>query len=569
MDPPRRQPCGQRVGDRGWPAGHQNGVQRPLIRCHRLGGYKAGIQPGRSRAYKAHGPASADSLAPKGSPVRWGLAFIEANAHVRRLYEADGGGRLRSQPSGPRKEESRTTAATAAGPGHDGGVGRRPVTTASEPNADAVEHVACAMIAAGRVVPGLTVEPDGRSRSWWWPLPAASHRSLIASLVVEPSAAGQRRAADRLAEAVDAMVRDRLAGEKLVLAPRRGGRPAVADAWARSLVSADPWMPASLDPAKVRALAQAVTTWIRSGAVIAGRVRLCLRVREPARGDGWSVELLAQDRDEPSLVLPLADVWAGRSPFGPSAVEEVLTSLGRMARLAPELAAALDEAAPDSLALDGASVGPAAARARRPPRRRRHRRPPPVVVVPPPPPRRAGQGDEAVVVGAGCIGSGLGIDAIVEFTLGGRARRAAADQGRPRRPGPAPSRPSGRWCGCGASGWRSTPTASSALLESIGNDRRRRRPASCSAPALGLDELGVSTRRRRRRRRRARPSPGSRSLLDDALHATVEPVPTPAGFDGDAPALPGAGRRAGWRSSAGSGSARAWPTTWAWARPRS
>jgi len=130
----------------------------------------------------------------------------------------------------------------------------------------------------------------------------------------------------------------------------------VADAWARSLVSADPWMPASLDPAKVRALAQAVTTWIRSGAVIAGRVRLCLRVREPARGDGWSVELLAQDRDEPSLVLPLGDVWAGRSPFGPSAVEEVLTSLGRMARLAPELGGALDEAAPDSLALDGASV---------------------------------------------------------------------------------------------------------------------------------------------------------------------------------------------------------------------
>lgn len=55
-------------------------------------------------------------------------------------------------------------------------------------------------------------------------------------------------------------------------------------------------------------------------------------------------------------MLPLGDVWAGRSPFGPSAVEDVLTSLGRMARLAPELGAALDDAAPDGLLLDGAAV---------------------------------------------------------------------------------------------------------------------------------------------------------------------------------------------------------------------
>src|SRR5205085_6451809 len=122
------------------------------------------------------------------------------------------------------------------------------------------------MVTAGRVVPGLTVEADGRSRSWWWPLPAASHRSLVASLVVHPSLAGQRGAANRLAEAVDAIVRDRLAGDNLTLVPKRGGRPAVVDAWARSLASADPWLPASLDPGKVRALAEAVTKWVRSGA---------------------------------------------------------------------------------------------------------------------------------------------------------------------------------------------------------------------------------------------------------------------------------------------------------------
>ncbi len=80
-------------------------------------------------------------------------------------------------------------------------VARQPVTPALEPEDDAFDDVARAMVAAGRVVPGLTVEADGRGRSWWWPLPAASHRSLVAGLVTDPSVDGQRRAADRLATA--------------------------------------------------------------------------------------------------------------------------------------------------------------------------------------------------------------------------------------------------------------------------------------------------------------------------------------------------------------------------------
>ncbi|MGH9267894.1 MAG: hypothetical protein ACRD0D_06925, partial [Acidimicrobiales bacterium] len=90
---------------------------------------------------------------------------------------------------------------------------RKPLITAIEPVDDGFEDVARAVVASGRVVPALTVEPDGRSRSWWWPMPAASHRSLIASLVIDQSVAGQRRAADKLAGAVDSMVRGRLAGE--------------------------------------------------------------------------------------------------------------------------------------------------------------------------------------------------------------------------------------------------------------------------------------------------------------------------------------------------------------------
>src|SRR4051794_27347282 len=85
----------------------------------------------------------------------------------------------------------------------------------------AAAEVAAVLVAAGRVVPGLTVEPDGSARSWWWPLPAASHRPMIAALVDDSTPAGQRAAADRLAEAVDGLVRARLVEAGAVIAPPR------------------------------------------------------------------------------------------------------------------------------------------------------------------------------------------------------------------------------------------------------------------------------------------------------------------------------------------------------------
>ena len=107
---------------------------------------------------------------------------------------------------------------------------------------EAVSDVANALLQSGRVVPGLTIEADGRARSWWWPLPAASHRSLLATLVENSSAGGQRRAAARLADAIDGIARQRLVAANAVVARRRPGRPGVHEAWARSLVSADPWL---------------------------------------------------------------------------------------------------------------------------------------------------------------------------------------------------------------------------------------------------------------------------------------------------------------------------------------
>src|SRR5207244_11873893 len=83
---------------------------------------------------------------------------------------------------------------------------------------EAVSDVANALLQSGRVVPGLTIEADGRARSWWWPLPPASHRSLLATLVGNSSAGGQRRAAARLADAIDGIARQRLVAANAAVA---------------------------------------------------------------------------------------------------------------------------------------------------------------------------------------------------------------------------------------------------------------------------------------------------------------------------------------------------------------
>ena len=223
-------------------------------------------------------------------------------------------------------------------------------------------EVAELLVGYGRVVPGLAIDDQtGRARSWWWPLPAASQRALVASLALDGSLEAQLSAAARLAGSVDDTVRRLLADSGASLVARKSGRSTVQEAWCRSLVSADPWLPQSLDAAKVAALAEAVTAWVRSGAVVGGRVRLCLRLVEPRSADTgdsvlWRVELLAQDRDEPSLVVPVREMWEGNSPFPPSALPELLAAMARMGRLAPELAGALDQAIPDSVRIDAAAV---------------------------------------------------------------------------------------------------------------------------------------------------------------------------------------------------------------------
>lgn len=222
-------------------------------------------------------------------------------------------------------------------------------------------EVARDLVDAGKVVPGLGIDELGRPRSWWWPLPAVGDREQIAGLLTDDSPDAHASTARALAIEVDAEVRRRLAAAGGAVAPRRAGRRTVPQAWLESLGASDPSMPSSLDAAKVAAFTARLDEWIATGAAAASRAHLCLRVHEPLDAatrpdendpEGWTIELLVQDAEEPSLVTPIAEVWDGQSLFGADAIHDVVAQLGRMTRIAPEMSRLLDDATPMGLALD-------------------------------------------------------------------------------------------------------------------------------------------------------------------------------------------------------------------------
>ena len=118
----------------------------------------------------------------------------------------------------------------------------------------------------------------------------------------------------------------------------------------------------------------AVDRWRDAVRPRTGPFRTLFRLREPGRaadqipgpaGDdaaasdlpaGWTLEVLVGVRDDPSLVLPAALVWADSAPLRAAAStdpeEALLADLGRASRLYPPVAGLLDVAEPAALELD-------------------------------------------------------------------------------------------------------------------------------------------------------------------------------------------------------------------------
>jgi SNF2 family DNA or RNA helicase len=202
----------------------------------------------------------------------------------------------------------------------------------------------------------------------------------VAAADVPPERAALSVVTDVVENLVDALVRSAAALRAPVAlsvvrpSGRRGGKtsPAFAsihDAWLQALRSPEGLLSADTDAA--RQLAEQVRAWQRPVLLTtAAPFRLCFRLEEPpvaddeeavvAAPDEWQVRYLLQDRDDPSLLLPVADAWtpSGRiaAVFRKSsfdAREYLLTALGQAASLCPAVEASLKTAAPGGYPTDG------------------------------------------------------------------------------------------------------------------------------------------------------------------------------------------------------------------------
>jgi superfamily II DNA or RNA helicase len=228
------------------------------------------------------------------------------------------------------------------------------------PSLPRIERLAAVLVAAGRVTPALDTDGAGGLVARWWPLPAPEDRPWLEALLPDDGPASQRRLAEALAAAVDRLVRQRLRAAPGALGSTPKPTPAsapLAQAWLRALAADDPQLPPPL-AATAGASGEQVANWVRQAVAPGGDLRLALRCHEPADGGRrrWSIELLLGPAADPSLLLPLADFWAGGTPFPASAFEAVLQQLGLLTRLAPELAALLQQAAPAQVELEEAGL---------------------------------------------------------------------------------------------------------------------------------------------------------------------------------------------------------------------
>ena len=230
----------------------------------------------------------------------------------------------------------------------------------------------------GRFLPGLVPTRDGRGfEARWLPVPGATDAERLRALAramppacraeaTDPSDRRGRGAVDVLAQMltdiVDSVARAGVGQQSFRGTVARTKRAAPLDAVLGALVAASPTI--LPDSNEVRALAGTVAAWHRRATTTDPGFRTCFRVVPPddgadgAEGQAWALEVLLQATDDPSLLVPAADVWKsggrlavfGRQLDDPQ--ERLLADLGRATRLHPPLDRMLRQAHPAGLDLD-------------------------------------------------------------------------------------------------------------------------------------------------------------------------------------------------------------------------
>ncbi|GAA1223573.1 DEAD/DEAH box helicase [Kitasatospora nipponensis] len=279
-----------------------------------------------------------------------------------------------------------------------------------------VHDLAWRLVGRGRVLPAL-VRDGAVARARWEPVLGAADRREAAALAggCPPVARAGRPADELLAQVLDVLtdpaVRAALAEPlgPVRLPPPLEPRPGAAagaegdaaaevgaceassaaveqalarltESWFTALASADGRIAtatagaeAALDAAALDRLGAGLAAWYASEPAVASAVRLCFRLVEPlgpdpadpeggSSDDHWRVDFLLQAVDEPSLLVPAADLWDGgaalaafeRKVDDPQAA--FLAELDRAARCRAELRPALRRSRPQSLLLDRAGA---------------------------------------------------------------------------------------------------------------------------------------------------------------------------------------------------------------------
>jgi SNF2-related domain/SNF2 Helicase protein/Helicase conserved C-terminal domain len=229
--------------------------------------------------------------------------------------------------------------------------------------------LALELVARGRVLPALELDGDRHVARWRVspePDDGRRLRLLAAAMPAACRAAEPGRPAgavvDELVGAVADAAARRGAAFDLPPAASRARRP--AEAWLAALSSPDPTVAGA--PIELAALRHRVAAWAppQAGPPPDG-LRLCFRVAPPEAERPkrpWRVEFLLQARDDPSLLVPAAEVWRAHGPLSAFAhvverpQERLLAELGRACRLCPALDPALAAARPVGLGLDAAGA---------------------------------------------------------------------------------------------------------------------------------------------------------------------------------------------------------------------
>ncbi|WP_020468320.1 DEAD/DEAH box helicase [Zavarzinella formosa] len=221
---------------------------------------------------------------------------------------------------------------------------------------------AAGLVAREQFLPGVSKSGD-HLRAVWFPQIIGAERGRFRELAAAMPAACRavgapgkgetsRSAADALNDflnlAVDHLVRS---GQPKTLKPAKFD--SVHAQWLAALRSDDGEM--KLAEAEFADLARSLDEWRRPLTVLAGSgYRLCFRLEEPkdtAPDSLWTVRYLLQAEDDPSLLIPMADLWKPRSLSVIGRVklpsrEFLLTSLGQAAKLCREVDDSLKSAAP-------------------------------------------------------------------------------------------------------------------------------------------------------------------------------------------------------------------------------